>query len=114
MEYAYRVLCIVLMLIGGLLVTPISAVYPRVLDIQIVAHNHTDLSAAPMMQKEFRNCDAICEPLKSLEPESDIVKLSSLTVHTETFLNFDWPTMNLYEIIFTMMQLKYMRQPVLM
>lgn len=114
MEFLYRMLCIVLVLHGGLLVTPTSAAYPQVLDIQFVAHNQTDLSAVPTIRKEFTNCDASCEALKSLELESNVVKLSSLTVYTESFLNFDWPLMGLYKIIFTMMSLKYLRQPVLM
>uniref|UniRef100_A0A0K8W2G4 Lysosomal acid phosphatase n=1 Tax=Bactrocera latifrons TaxID=174628 RepID=A0A0K8W2G4_BACLA len=114
MESRYQMLSIALILFGGLLVTPTAAVYPRVLDIQMVAHNHTDLSALPTTQKDYRNCDSTCEALKSLELESDIVQLSSLTVHPESFFDFDWNLMGLYEIIFTMMQLKYLRQPVIM
>uniref|UniRef100_A0A0A1WMS7 Minor capsid protein L2 n=1 Tax=Zeugodacus cucurbitae TaxID=28588 RepID=A0A0A1WMS7_ZEUCU len=115
MESLNRTLCIVLLLHGGLLLTPTSAAYPQVLDVQIVAHNHTDLSAVPLWKKKINDCDAICEALKSLEPqESDIIRLSSLTVHTDSLWNVDWPLMALYKIIFTVMQLKYLRQPVLM
>uniref|UniRef100_W8C8Z9 Uncharacterized protein n=1 Tax=Ceratitis capitata TaxID=7213 RepID=W8C8Z9_CERCA len=112
MQIFTQTLCMLSVLHSGLFIAHTSASYPQVLDIQLVAHNHTQLPESIAINKGFQDCDAMCQALDNLHVESDIVKLSSLTVQASASTMYEWQLMGLYKIIFTMMQLKYLRQPV--